>query len=46
MKRFRSFLPLIVLLALGIALLWSGILDRLRPQNLALEQVTDRRAHD
>lgn len=38
MKRLRSFLPLFVLLALGIALLWSGILDRFRPQNLALEQ--------
>ena len=38
MKRFRSFLPLIVLIALGIALLSSGVLNRLRPETLALEQ--------
>jgi uncharacterized membrane protein YdjX (TVP38/TMEM64 family) len=38
MKRFRSFLPLIILLAIGIALLCSGVLDRFRPQNLAHEQ--------
>jgi uncharacterized membrane protein YdjX (TVP38/TMEM64 family) len=38
MKRFRSFLPLIVLLAIGIALLSTGVLDRFRPQNLAHEQ--------
>ena len=38
MKRFRSLLPLIVLIALGIALLSSGVLNRLRPETLALEQ--------
>ncbi len=38
MKRFRSFLPLIVLIALGIVLLSSGVLNRLRPETLALEQ--------
>ena len=40
MKRLRSFLPLVVLLGLGIALLSSGILDRFRPQHLALEQAS------
>jgi uncharacterized membrane protein YdjX (TVP38/TMEM64 family) len=39
MKRFRSFLPVIVLAALGIALLFSGALDRFRPENLAREQI-------
>lgn len=38
MKRFRSFLPLIVLIALGVALLCSGVLNRFRPETLALEQ--------
>ncbi|HEY8012093.1 MAG TPA: VTT domain-containing protein [Rudaea sp.] len=40
MKRFRSLLPLIVLIALGIALLSSGVLNRLRPETLALEQAS------
>ncbi len=38
MKRFRSFLPLLVLIALGIALLASGVLNRFRPETLAIEQ--------
>jgi uncharacterized membrane protein YdjX (TVP38/TMEM64 family) len=38
MKRFRSFLPLIALVALGVALLSSGVLNRFRPETLALEQ--------
>lgn len=38
MKRLRSFLPLLVLVAAGIALLMSGVLDRFSPQNLAGEQ--------
>ena len=38
MKRFRSFLPLIVLIAIGIALLSTGVLDRFRPEHLAHEQ--------
>jgi len=38
MKRFRSFLPLVVLIAIGLALIFSGALDRFRPQNLAHEQ--------
>jgi uncharacterized membrane protein YdjX (TVP38/TMEM64 family) len=38
MRRFRSFLPLLVLIALGIALLASGVLDRFRPDTLAAEQ--------
>ncbi len=39
MRRFRPFLPLLVLIALGIALLASGVLDRFRPETLASEQV-------
>jgi uncharacterized membrane protein YdjX (TVP38/TMEM64 family) len=38
MKRFRSFLPILILIALGIALLASGVLNRFRPENLATEQ--------
>jgi len=38
MKRLRSLLPLLVLVALGVALLWSGALDRFRPEHLASEQ--------
>ena len=38
MKRLRSFLPLLVLIAIGIALLASGVLDRFRPETLAAEQ--------
>jgi len=38
MKRFRHFLPIVVLIAAGIALLASGVLNRFRPENLAQEQ--------
>lgn len=38
MNRFRHFLPILVLIALGIALLASGVLNRFRPENLAHEQ--------
>ena len=38
MRQIRSFLPLIVLIALGIALFFSGVLDRFRPDTLAAEQ--------
>src|SRR5262249_28448463 len=38
MKRFRKFVPILVLIALGIALLASGTLNRFRPANLANEQ--------
>ncbi|MGH8121582.1 MAG: TVP38/TMEM64 family protein [Rudaea sp.] len=38
MKRFRAFLPLLVLIAIGVVLLSSGVLDRLRPETLAREQ--------
>jgi uncharacterized membrane protein YdjX (TVP38/TMEM64 family) len=38
MKQIRSFLPLIILIALGIALFFSGVLDRFRPDHLATEQ--------
>ena len=38
MKRFRHFLPILVLIALGVALLASGVLNRFRPENLAHEQ--------
>jgi uncharacterized membrane protein YdjX (TVP38/TMEM64 family) len=38
MRRLRSFLPLVVLIAIGIALLSSGALNRFRPETLAAEQ--------
>ncbi|MFI4968692.1 MAG: TVP38/TMEM64 family protein [Lysobacterales bacterium] len=38
MKSLRSFLPLLVLVALGLALLASGALDRFSPQHIAQEQ--------
>ena len=38
MKRFRHFLPILMLIALGVALLASGVLNRFRPENLAHEQ--------
>jgi uncharacterized membrane protein YdjX (TVP38/TMEM64 family) len=38
MKRLRSFLPMLVLIAIGIALLASGALNRFRPETLAAEQ--------
>src|SRR6476646_3818833 len=38
MKRLRSLLPLVILIAVGIALLASGALDRFRPETLATEQ--------
>jgi uncharacterized membrane protein YdjX (TVP38/TMEM64 family) len=40
MKRFHSLLPLIVLIALGIGLLTSGVLNRFRPETLAVEQAS------
>lgn len=39
MKRLRAFLPLIVLIAIGIALIASGALDRFQPAQLGAEQV-------
>ena len=44
MKRWRSFLPLIVLIAIGVALLASGSLNRFRPETLAAEQAPQARA--
>ena len=38
MQRFRHFLPILVLIAIGIGLFFSGALDRFRPDNLAHEQ--------
>jgi uncharacterized membrane protein YdjX (TVP38/TMEM64 family) len=38
MQRWRTFIPILVLVALGIALFFSGALDRFRPDNLAHEQ--------
>jgi uncharacterized membrane protein YdjX (TVP38/TMEM64 family) len=38
MKRYRKLLPILVLIALGVALLASGVLNRFRPENLANEQ--------
>lgn len=40
MKRLRSFLPLFVLVSIGIVLLASGLFDRLRPERIA-GQYTD-----
>jgi len=39
MKRLRAFLPLLVLIAIGIALIASGALDRFRPEHLGAEQL-------
>lgn len=38
MKRIRTLLPLLLLLSLGIALFFSGMFDRLRPENLVAQQ--------
>jgi uncharacterized membrane protein YdjX (TVP38/TMEM64 family) len=38
MKRLRAFAPLLVLIAIGIALLASGALDQFRPRHIAHEQ--------
>jgi uncharacterized membrane protein YdjX (TVP38/TMEM64 family) len=40
MKRYRSLLPILILIAIGVALLVSGVLNRFRPENLAHEQAT------
>lgn len=39
MKRLRAFLPLLVLIAIGIALFASGALDRFDPHRIAQEEV-------
>src|SRR3954466_2046375 len=39
MKRLRAFLPLLVLIAIGVGLLASGALDRFAPSELGVEQV-------
>ena len=38
MKRLRAFLPLIVLIAIGAALFFSGALDRFQPSRIGAEQ--------
>lgn len=38
MKRLRAFLPLLILIGIGIALLSTGVLNRFRPETLASEQ--------
>jgi uncharacterized membrane protein YdjX (TVP38/TMEM64 family) len=38
MKRLRAFLPLLVLVAIGIALLASGVLERFDPHHVARQQ--------
>ncbi len=38
MQRFRHFIPVLILIAIGVALFFSGALDRFRPDNLANEQ--------
>src|SRR5579885_1029733 len=42
MKRYRSLIPLAILIAAGIAMLASGVLDRFRPEHLAEEQASLR----
>lgn len=42
MKRLRSFLPLLILIAIGIALLASGALDRFDPHHIAREEISLR----
>jgi len=39
MKRVRAFLPLLILIAIGIGLFASGALDRFSPQHIGTEQV-------
>ena len=39
MKRLRAFLPLLVLIAVGVGLLFSGVLDRFDPHRIAQEEV-------
>jgi uncharacterized membrane protein YdjX (TVP38/TMEM64 family) len=39
MKRLRAFLPLIVLIAIGVALIASGALDRFQPAQIGAEQM-------
>ena len=38
MKRLRAFLPLLVLIAIGLALLASGVLERFDPHHIARQQ--------
>ena len=38
MKRLRAFLPLLILLGIGVALFFSGALDRFQPERLSAEQ--------
>ena len=38
MKRLRAFLPLLILIGIGIALLSTGVLNRFRPETLAASQ--------
>lgn len=38
LKRLRAFLPLLVLIAIGIALLASGVLERFDPHHIARQQ--------
>jgi len=38
MKRFKNFLPILILIALGLGLFFSGALDRFRPDNIGNEQ--------
>jgi uncharacterized membrane protein YdjX (TVP38/TMEM64 family) len=38
MKRYRHFLPILILIAIGVALFFSGALNRFRPDNIGREQ--------
>lgn len=40
MRQLRSFLPLLMLIAIGVSLLASGTLNRFRPETLAVEQAS------
>lgn len=39
MKRLRTFLPLLILISIGIALLASGLFERMRPEHIAAEYI-------
>ena len=39
MSRLRAFLPLLILIAIGVGLLLSGALDRFQPSELGAEQI-------
>lgn len=44
MNRLRAFLPLLVLVAIGVALLFSGVLERFDPHHIVQEEIDLRAA--